>query len=98
MALHQAITQPFLQKPVHAPFFDQGVIVTHAVVAGITHSATPTAGNDLPDLGIVVDANLDVGRGKVASGILEKVSKVERGGKLAALRDTQVQVEYTFHA
>ncbi len=93
MPLHQAVSQPFLQKPVHAPFLGQGVVVAHAVVACVTHAAAAAAGNDFPDLGIVVDTDLYVRCRKTADSVLEIVSEAERGSKPAALRDAQMQVE-----
>ena len=51
--LHQAVTQPFLQKPVHAPFLVDRILRMHAVVLGVTQATSTSTGNHLADPGIV---------------------------------------------
>src|SRR5210317_2557939 len=55
VTLNQAVSQPFLQEPVHAPLLVDTVAVVHAVVLGVTQSATPTGADDLADTGVVID-------------------------------------------
>ena len=93
MALQQTITQPFLQESIHAPFFRQGVGVEHAVVDGVTGTTPPAAGDDLTDLCIMVHAYLHVRCRKAACFVMKIISEIERGRKLAAFDNSQMQIK-----